>query len=311
MKTLRATLFSAITPGQVPEWIHLMPAGEFRCADGRGPFRLGDPAAVIAASLEAGGMLAIDQDHSTDLAAKRGEPAPARGWIVALEARADGVWGRVEWTEAGRALLSDRAYRGVSPVFAHTSGGDVRRILRAALTNDPALPQLTALMHGEDQDMDWKKELAALLGMKADASDEEVMAAAKRAMAAEKKETAAQESAELVALRGELNDLKVSLAASQAASTLAEATRLVDAEIAAGKPIKPQRDVWIELMAADPAKAKAALAALPSIKGDPLVREEDKGSGGLTAQEREICSLTGVSEEAFLAARKTPLIVEA
>ncbi|TVR12152.1 MAG: hypothetical protein EA385_00110 [Salinarimonadaceae bacterium] len=336
MKTLRASLFTAITPGQVPEWIHLMPAGEFRTSDKRGPFRLGDAMAVIAASLAAGGMLAIDQDHATDLAAKRGEAAPARGWIVELDARADGVWGRVEWTETGRALLSDRAYRGISPVFTHSAGGDVRQILRAALTNDPALPQLTTLMHRDD-DMDWKKELAALLGMKADASDEDVMAAVKRTAkaAADEKATAARiakaagldealdadglvtalasrqaQSTDVDKLRGTVSDLTIEIASLKAVGSKAEAERVVDAEIVAGKPIKAQRDVWVQLMASDPDKAKAALAALPSIKGDALVREQDKGSGGLTAEERKVCALVGVSEEKFLASRQSAVTVE-
>ena len=125
--------------GEPPEWVHLVPAGEFSGADGRGPYRVDDPAALIVASM-ADGPLPVDENHSTDLA--RGHAARAQGWIVELVARADGVWGRVEWTEAGKALLADRAYRAVSPALV--SEGErpaiVRRIARAALVNDPNLP---------------------------------------------------------------------------------------------------------------------------------------------------------------------------
>lgn len=127
------------------EWVHLVPAGTFSGSDGRGPFRLADAPAVIAASL-AGGKIPFDENHSTDLAAPRGAPSPARGWIVAMQSRPDGIWGRVEWTGEGRALLGQRAYRGVSPVFESDKSGTVLRVLRAALTNVPNLPQL-ATMH--------------------------------------------------------------------------------------------------------------------------------------------------------------------
>ncbi len=134
----------AVPEGTVPEWVQLAPAGTFSGQDGRGPYRLRDPQAVIAASL-AGGRIPIDENHATDLLAPKGEPSPARGWIVGMEARADGLWGRVEWTPSGRTLLTERAYRGISPVFATDPNGTVHRILRAALTNTPNLPQLATL----------------------------------------------------------------------------------------------------------------------------------------------------------------------
>ncbi len=66
-------------------------------------------------------------------------------WIGELQARPDGIWGRVEWTESGAALMGDKAYRGISPVFTHSKDGAVTRILRAALTNTPNLSQLATL----------------------------------------------------------------------------------------------------------------------------------------------------------------------
>lgn len=128
----------------MPEWIHLVPGGSFSGRDGRGPYKLRDAAAVIAASM-ADGRLPVDENHATDFAAESGAPSPARGWIVQLESRDDGIWGRVEWTESGRALLADKAYRGISPVFMHDEGGAVQKLLRAALTNTPNLPQLATL----------------------------------------------------------------------------------------------------------------------------------------------------------------------
>lgn len=129
-----------------PEWVHLLPAGEIRTGDNRGPYRLADPQSLIRNSrLDGGDRLPIDENHATDLAAPRGEPAPARGWIVELQHRQDGIWGRVEWTAHGRRLVAGRAYRGLSPVIQHQKSGEITAILRASLVNRPNLRGLTAL----------------------------------------------------------------------------------------------------------------------------------------------------------------------
>ena len=132
-----------------PEWIQLLPPGTFSGTDGRGPYHVADADDLIRVSMAAG-KLPIDENHSTDLAAPRGGESPARAWIVDLanrgdDPRAGGIWGRVEWTQSGTALMADKSYRGISPVFTHARGGRVTRILRAALTNTPNLTQLASL----------------------------------------------------------------------------------------------------------------------------------------------------------------------
>ena len=129
-----------------PQWVMLIPAGEFSGRDGRGPFRLADAQCVIAAT-EALGMVAgvpIDYDHATDFAAPKGRPAPAAGWIRELEQRAGALWGRVEWTPHGAQAITSREYRYISPVFQYSADGEVTRLLRAGLTNNPNL-YLTAI----------------------------------------------------------------------------------------------------------------------------------------------------------------------
>jgi phage I-like protein len=133
-------------PAGAHEWIHLLPAGLVSTNDGRGPYKVPNAQQLATTSLLASqGRLPIDESHATDLAAPNGQPAPARGWIVDLQARVDGLWGRVEWTKAGAQLLSDRAYRFISPVIRHTQDGTVTQLLRASLTNVPNLIGLTAL----------------------------------------------------------------------------------------------------------------------------------------------------------------------
>ena len=134
----------ATPQGKVPEWVHLLPAGEIRAMDGRGPYRVASMTR-IALQLPPGDKLPIDECHATDLAARMGLPAPARGWIVELQAREDGLWGRVEWTATGRQLMAERAYKGISPAIVYNASRDVLKVLRASLTNTPNLQGLTAL----------------------------------------------------------------------------------------------------------------------------------------------------------------------
>jgi phage I-like protein len=127
--------------GEAPEWIELLPLGEFVGRDGRGPFKLEDPEAVITATqaLDMSAGIPIDFDHSTDFAAPQGHPAPAAGWIKALAVRDGFLCARVEWTPAGAKALAHKAYRYVSPVFEYRKDGSVVQLLRAGLTNNPNL----------------------------------------------------------------------------------------------------------------------------------------------------------------------------
>lgn len=149
----------------LPEWLHLIPAGRFTAIDGRGPFEVTSEIAekVIAAFNADGKKLPVDENHSTDLAAKKGFSAPARGWIVELQARDTGVWGRVEWTAEGRSLVEGRSYGYLSPVLLHGAKKPfvVQKLLRVALTNDPALTSLKAL-YSKGSSVDEEEFLAAL-----------------------------------------------------------------------------------------------------------------------------------------------------
>jgi len=62
--------------GGAEEWIMLMQiesGGLVTTVDGRGPYRVTDPAKLATASLNApGGRIPIDENHATDLAAPQG-----------------------------------------------------------------------------------------------------------------------------------------------------------------------------------------------------------------------------------------------
>lgn len=159
-----------------PEWVHLLPVSQGRIdtVDGRGPYLVNDAEAVIAASFARTAELVIDENHLTDLPGAHA--APARGWITAMEARADGIWGKVRWNKAGRELLADQAYRGISPVLYHSKDNVIAAIKGASLVNNPNLRGLTALHHQEGL-VTFQRTLAERLGLNAAATEEEILAA--------------------------------------------------------------------------------------------------------------------------------------
>lgn len=164
---------AAGTNGESKAWVHIVPSGTFSAIDGRGPWHLKNPAAVIEATMKFHGQkqMVIDYEHQTFAAAKNGKPAPAAGWISGLQARPDGIWALTEWTPNAAKLIAAREYRYLSPVISFRSDGEVLLIQNVALTNSPALDVLTALATAQLEDfepMDTKllaEKLAAAISL--------------------------------------------------------------------------------------------------------------------------------------------------
>ncbi|MGA6971080.1 MAG: phage protease [Candidatus Binatus sp.] len=312
---------SATAPGETtaaaPEWIELLPAGVFHGRDGRGPFRLDDPGAVIASTtaLQMNAGLPIDYDHATDFGAPEGRPAPAAGWIRELEVRGGAVWGRVEWTARAASSIVAREYRYVSPVFQFDpKDGVVTRLLRAGLTNNPNLhltaiaASLTATADARDESMEFSTELRELLNLEGEATAAEVLAKVRELRAATDAAGAAtsahaHDPAHYVAVveferaLTELNALKAERAREHAAHAVEEAIR-------AGKIVPAQREWAIAYCAADARGFAAFAAKQPSIIGENLglagEPPADRRGGGLSAAETAICAQLGLKHSEFI-----------
>lgn len=178
---MQSTLPEPTENAPVPEWVHLLPVGQIPTDDQRGPYVATDLEAIVALSFADNDLLVIDENHSTDLSAPKGGQAPARGWIKEMDIRDTGIWGRVAWNASGKALLADRAYRGLSPVILHDDKKQILAIRRASLTNTPNLRGMTALNAtqnpNEDPQMNMMAKIAAMLGLAEDADEDQVMAA--------------------------------------------------------------------------------------------------------------------------------------
>lgn len=275
------------------EWIHLLPES-ITTRDGRGPYRVVDADSLISASFADQDKLYLDENHATDTVAKHGGESPARGWITALQHRQDGIWGRVEWTPAGRELIETHAYRYISPVIGHTADGRIMRIIGASLVNKPNLRGLTALH--QEGGMPLRERLAELIGLNAEASEDEILQAVgglangggesvalqaqmtelrqalgvtdadHAATLAAARRPAGNGSAEITALQSELTQTATALNTLREGVSRDKATAFVDAHLnRAG--VKPLRDHYISRHMADAASVEKELAALPVVGG--------------------------------------------
>lgn len=307
-----------------PEWVHVIPAGTFKGADGRGPYEA-DPAAIVARFNQTARRIPIDENHAIDLAGKVGHPSPARGWIVALEARADGVWGKVEWTNEGRDLVAGNSYGFLSPVFTHTKAKphQVADLLRVALTNDPNLTDLASL-HSKENEM--LEELRKLLGLPETADEAAALAAiaalhtAQAAHAADLSRIAqaagaasgATMDAILTALQsrhsGSDADLKAlvvtlqsQLSALQADTARTKSEKAIEAALTAGKITPAVKDRWLAMHSKDATGTDALLEAMPSLNSGGIVNPPavSGDSGSLSAEDRAMISLMGLDPKAY------------
>lgn len=179
----RAALLAALPPAQpggdasvAAGRIQLFPAGAFAARDGRPGNLKGvsakewrltpeDAEALLARWRQRATPVVIDYEHQTHLSRQNGQPAPAAGWITALEATPEGLFASVEWTDKARAHIRAGEYRFISPTFAFDRhSGAVLELHSAALTNNPALDGMSAAQAKthtqEDKHMD---KLLALL----------------------------------------------------------------------------------------------------------------------------------------------------
>lgn len=329
----------SLSDGKAPEWIHVLPTGTFTGRDGRGPYTLDDPERVIAATMSFYGNadLPMDYDHQIELATQNGQPAPASGWVKGFEARTDGLWARVEWTEKAASHITAREYRYVSPVFYFDKAGRIGRLESVALTNRPnlelkALATITTLEVRMDLN-----SLASVLGVSPESATPALLETRLRAVMAERDAASATlaEVGKTVQSAGfgaddvlkavqatvnratapdparyvpvdvysaatrELAELKSAHAANQAAALVEEAGK-------AGK-VTPAMEAWAkDYAASNPVGFKAWAAAAPDLRpgnggGSSAPPENGNGKNGeeLTGSQKAVCSAMGFTTEDY------------
>ncbi len=218
MKPSCAILAELPADGEAPEDILLLAPGvnPLAATDFREPFVLKNAAAVVAASPA---EVLIDYDHRS----ATGGSSEAAGW-ASLEDREGALYGRVNWTDAGREALAARRYRYLSPeIMYRKTDREVLSVQAIALVNRPALRLQAERALASEDSGELVAALAARLGLAPDAGAAEI-AAAKAALKA-----------------AGLNDRSVS------------SVDAVDRAMAAGHVTPAQRRAALALAAPDPA----------------------------------------------------------
>jgi len=301
----------------VPEWIHLLPAprnGRIETQDSRGPYLIADQQAIIDTTFARSPKVPVDINHSIHRAAKAGQPSPAVGWVTEMQAREDGIWGKVDWSAQGEELLQGKAYRGISPVIAHDKAKRVGAITAVSLINTPNLRGLTAL-HSEETDMAFSQKLAKLLGLEEGASEEDILEAAQSALggSGEDGETEAAQSAldqiapvlglkagasvddiveaaqskveaadaEVEALQATVKELGGTITELSEGRARDKAEVYVDGEMKKGRVglNAKVRDTYVSMHMEDPKKATTLIEAMPILTGElPMVAPQSSST---------------------------------
>ncbi|MGC4409198.1 hypothetical protein D4A92_00265 [Rhizobium rosettiformans] len=178
--TAQAVSLASTEQGERQQWVQLVTLGSMKTVDGRGPYIVDNAKAVISRSFQniSTDKLPIDYEHAIDKLAPQGLPAPAAGWISQMEARADGIWGLVEWTPKAAQQVKDKEFRFLSPVLFHTKDFHVLSIARASLTNNPNLTLKSLNAAEKGLSMDYEKfmsDLRTALGLPATADADTIL----------------------------------------------------------------------------------------------------------------------------------------
>jgi phage I-like protein len=352
-KSIASTLIEVAAQGDL---IPIFPAGIVIGYDGRGPYNLSNPDAVIAASKRNNVDLVIDRDHMAD-AAPVGRANPAAGWIKELVNQDGAIMARVEWTPTAQKQLADKEYRYISPTFVFDyESREVTRILRATLTNTPnfdmkAVASAQGIEDDEEtifQNPTLKSEtlkmkelllaLAAMIGLDKTTSENEIVSAAiqklktvdsdmasiRLALKLDDKadgKTIVEVASTLVArptdvadpskfvpltafteLASQLKQVQDNLNTDKASAAVSEAMK-------AGKITPAQKDWATDYASQNPQEFAKYVASAPVIvsAASEIANKTAMAEGPLSAEDVELCSMIGLSQEDFKKQREAEL----
>ena len=305
--------------GKIPETIQLLPAGDYVAGrDGRRWIK-NNPELIAQRSNEYLPQHIIDENHSTDLRAPKGEESPAMGWFSAITAKEDGsIWAAVSWTARGKAALENQEYRYISPVFKVSVNGAIESILRAGLTNTPNinLPILnstqTAPADNPAKEKGMNKEICAALGLREDATENDVLTAItalKTQLNSAKPVdlTAYAPRADLVQMEERAVNAETQLAELNAAQLKEKAVIAVEKAVSERKIAPASKDAYLAMCASEEGLANFAkiMESTPAIipagvsaaAGTPPASETHTE---LNAEELNMCKAMGYTQEEWL-----------
>lgn len=307
--------------GAAPDWVMIMPPGEFRGVDGRGPWKLTDPQAVIAASsaVNGGQGFCVDYNHQSVFAVSNGGEAPAAGWVDQLELREGAIWAHVDWTGDGANAVAARHYRFVSPTFKFDPAtGAVQQIVSVGLVNNPNLVELPAInsqIAPTGQGASMEEFLAALrqaLGLAADAGQDAVLTACRSSVATCAALSASVPDPAKFVPMAAFAELQTHVKSLSESATRRNATEAVNAAMLAGKVTPALKDWAMGFASSNPDGFTAWCAAAPSIVKPGGIGLTGEAPGALAIPDeasKAVCAALGIDPAKFATAAAQPIPV--
>jgi phage I-like protein len=321
----------------VPDVIRLLPLGLVKSQ--KGDFIVDEESfKSIKNNFEKRGIdIVIDYEHQT----LEDVQAPAGGWIKDLFIQDGAIAAKVEWTPKAYEYLKNKEYKYLSPVVLVRKSDKKAVVLHsAALTNTPAIDGMFAIVNSINIDefeeggnkMDLK-QLAALLGLPEDATEEQVLQAIKTVLGehkelkekAEKKdgedgkteqvankvicgllgidsESAKTEdvAAAIMALKNPANFVPVSeFNKLKERLDKKDGEELVTKALKAGKITAAQKEWAEEYALKDPEGFKKFIEKAPQAvpMGELEIDNPKNGDGKVSETTLTVCKMLGVSEE--------------
>lgn len=326
----------AVEGNTAPEWVQLFPMGAVKPVDGREPWDATDAQAIVSASKM---PASIDYDHGTDRVQQGERNSRAAGWMQELKIGGPngepGIWAKVDWTPAGGKAVADREYRYISPVFMHRKKDRaITKVLRASLTNDPAL-ELKALASQQQETTLDLKELAVKLGLpetatlaevmaKIDAlqtaqtalasktkllgnvavaaglsSDKEVGDTEVTAICAKLKVPATADATKMGEMQQKIDELNIELANVKKGNADDKAKTEVEKAIADGKLPPAQKDWAIGYCSRDPEGFAKFIGAQPKLLPNGSLAPQGAKEGDLSDEQKQVCEQLGLDPEVY------------
>lgn len=217
-----------------PDWVLLAPYGDFDHPQGLQRFQKADADTIVnefnSVRNLPSRMLGLPWyvGHPDHPAFKdRYKDTRAYGRIKDLEARLDGLYGNVKFNGEGKHLIQEEAFHGHSVNWRMAKSGNAYRpvsLKSVGFTNEPNIPVKPITQANEKHtDMKW---LIPLLGLSADATEEQIQAETQNRFANESqlRMQLTNTEAQLVTERGKVTQLTTDLANEKTKVTASEAS---------------------------------------------------------------------------------------
>lgn len=308
-KTYLALCFDLSRSQAVAEadWLPIFPEGQFTGVDGRS-WTNNNPDGVVSQFTR---KRPIDIEHSTHIKGPEGEPAPAVGWVLALENRDGEIWGQVEWNPKGQSMVDQKDYAFYSPAFKYNAQGHIISLSSIGLTNEPNMDQLPAL-NREESTMLLPVLITQALGLAEDASVDQAVAAItgmksehavalNRAQQPDLKLFVPKETYELALNRATTAEAQIETAEH------AKVEALVADAVSAGKVAPANTQMYIGLCrtAEGRDQFKAFIETAPVLADDKQVTGNAAASTDApSADELALCRKMGIKPDEYMAAKQ-------